>query len=99
MAEKQQTAMQTLKEDLKECSSLAKENLSDIKNDVIKNASIKLVESIFSKIINRIDTELLQLEKQQMFDYINKKYCIGEKSLDFHKKEFEKYFEETFKSE
>jgi hypothetical protein len=36
------------------------------------------------------------IEKQQMWEYINKNYCIGLKSLEFHKLEFEKYFEQTY---
>lgn len=42
---------------------------------------------------------LLELEKQQMFDYIKTNYVNGEKSLKFHQEEFEKYYNETFKSE
>ena len=40
-----------------------------------------------------------QMEKEQMWDYITKKYCIGDKSLEFHKLEFEQYYNETFGGE
>ena len=39
------------------------------------------------------------MEKEQMFEYIKKNYVNGEHSLKFHKEEFEKYHNETFKSE
>ena len=39
------------------------------------------------------------IEKEQMWDYIKKNYCIGDKSLEFHRLEFEKYYNETFKNE
>ena len=39
------------------------------------------------------------IEKEQMWDYIKKNYCIGDKSLEFHRLEFEKYYNETYKNE
>ena len=39
------------------------------------------------------------MEKEQMFEYIKKNYVNGEHSLKFPKEEFEKYHNETFKSE
>ena len=38
-----------------------------------------------------------EMEKQQMWDYIESNYVNGENSLAFHKEEFEKYYNETFK--
>ena len=40
-----------------------------------------------------------QMEKEQMFEYIEKHYVIGEKTLKFFQEEFEKYYNKTFKSE
>ena len=37
-----------------------------------------------------------QMEKERMWDYIKTKYCIGDKSLEFHKLEFEQYYNETY---
>ena len=37
-----------------------------------------------------------EMEKEQMWEYIKKNYCIGHRSLEFHRLEFEKYFEETY---
>ena len=34
-----------------------------------------------------------EMEKEKMWEYITKNYCIGPKSLEFHKLEFEKSFE------
>jgi hypothetical protein len=38
------------------------------------------------------------MEKQQMWEYIKTNYVNGENSLSFHKKEFEQYYNETFKN-
>jgi hypothetical protein len=38
-----------------------------------------------------------EMEKQQMFEYIKNNYCIGHKSLEFHRLEFEQYYNDTFK--
>ena len=40
-----------------------------------------------------------EMEKEQMWDYIKKNYCIGHKSLEFHRLEFEKYYNEIYKKE
>ena len=37
-----------------------------------------------------------EMEKEQMWEYIKKNYCIGHRSLEFHLLEFEQYFEETY---
>jgi len=46
----------------------------------------------------RIKKRAKVIEKQQMWEYIKKNYCIGDKSLEFHRLEFEKYFNETYRS-
>jgi hypothetical protein len=40
-----------------------------------------------------------EMEKEQMWEYIKKTYCIGHNSLEFHRLEFEKYYNETYKKE
>jgi hypothetical protein len=40
-----------------------------------------------------------EMEKEQMWEYIKKNYCIGHKSLEFHRLEFEQYYNETYKNE
>jgi hypothetical protein len=51
-------------------------------------------------ITNQKFEELLQkakeMEKQQMWAYIEINYVNGENSLAFHKAEFEQYYNETF---
>jgi hypothetical protein len=39
------------------------------------------------------------MEKEQMWEYIKKNYCIGHKSLEFHRLEFDKYYNKTYKNE
>jgi hypothetical protein len=39
------------------------------------------------------------MEKEQMWEYIKKNYCIGHNSLEFHRLEFEQYYNETYKKE
>ena len=54
------------------------------------------------KVINVISTQVEQakeMEKQQMFEYIEKNYVIGENSLKFHQEQFEQYYNDTYKSE
>ena len=36
------------------------------------------------------------MHKEEMFEYIKQKYCIGQMSLEFHTLEFEQYYNETF---
>jgi hypothetical protein len=38
-----------------------------------------------------------EMEKQQMWEYIKKNYCIGHRSLEFHRLEFEQYYNETYR--
>jgi hypothetical protein len=40
-----------------------------------------------------------EMEKEQMWGYIKKNYCIGPNSLEFHRLEFEQYYNETYKNE
>jgi len=40
--------------------------------------------------------EAKEMEKQQMWEYIKKNYCIGHRSLEFHRLEFEQYYNETY---
>jgi hypothetical protein len=37
-----------------------------------------------------------EMEKEQMWEYIKKNYCIGPKSLEFHRLEFQQYYNETY---
>lgn len=44
-----------------------------------------------------IQNTYLQMEKEQMFNYIKNLYCNGDASLKFHSEEFEQYYNETYK--
>ena len=39
------------------------------------------------------------MHKEEMFEYIKQNVCIGHKSLEFHRLEFEQYYNETFGGE
>ena len=43
--------------------------------------------------------EALEMEKEQMWDYIKATYVNGENSLIFHQKEFEQYYNDTYKKD
>ena len=52
----------------------------------------------FAKVVTDEEIEQAKaMEKEQIFDYIKKNYVNGEHSLKFHKEEFEKYYNETYK--
>jgi len=40
--------------------------------------------------------EAKAMEKEQMWEYIKKNYCIGDKSSEYHRLEFEQYYTETY---
>jgi len=61
-----QTAMQELKSDLILTKEITLNSFSAIKKQEIKDACIKVVEMTLNSIITRIDTELLEMEKEQM---------------------------------
>ena len=91
-----QTAMQELKSDLILTKSRTKDSLSEIENQEIKDACIKVVEMTLNSIIKRIDDELLKMEKNQIMSV----YADGRISVISNKIiGYEEYYNETFKSE
>jgi hypothetical protein len=64
-----------------------------------KSAVEFLVETLAENgILHSSDIEKAkEMEKQQMWNYIESNYVNGENSLAFHKAEFEQYYNETFK--
>lgn len=70
-----------------------------------KTAVEWLVEQIKQNVHNSFEEfeslieQAKEMEKEQMFDYIEKNYVNGENSLKFHQEEFEKYYNETFNKE
>ena len=75
------TAMQELKSDLILTKSRTKDSLSEIENQEIKDACIKVVEMTLNSIIKRIDDELLKMEKKQIMSV----YADGIKSVIINK--------------
>jgi hypothetical protein len=51
------------------------------------------------RVSKQLQEEVLQMEKEKMWEYIKKNYCIGPNSLEFHRLEFEQYYNETYKKE
>jgi hypothetical protein len=91
-----QTAMQELKSDLILTKSRTKDSLSEIENQEIKDACIKVVEMTLNSIIKRIDDELLKMEKEQIMSV----YADGRISVISNKIiGYEEYYNETFRSE
>jgi len=66
----------------------------------MKQTAVEFLESKITgylKTIYKAEIEQAkEMEKQQMWDYIESNYVNGENSLAFHKEEFEKYYNETF---
>ena len=46
--------------------------------------------------LKEIEAKAKQMHKEEMFEYIKQKYCIGQMSMEFHRLEFEQYYNETF---
>jgi hypothetical protein len=67
-----QTAMQDLREDLQLTVETAKDALLEIENQEIREACQEVVRLTLNNIINRIDEELLEMEKQQIIDAYRK---------------------------
>ena len=57
-----------------------------------------LSDEMFLQNMLNVHLRAKEMEKKQMFDYIKKNYVNGENSLKFHQEEFEKYYNETFKT-
>ena len=99
-----QTAMQELKSDLVLTKETTKNSFSEIKNQEIKDACIKVVEMTLNSIITRIDTELLEMEKEQIMNaredgHLSTYAEYGSTPKCYLDGGHEQYYNETFKSE
>lgn len=83
------TAMQELKSDLLTAIDTCNEALEEIKDLRTKEACQTVVNLTIDNILKRIDTELLEMEKEQIIDA---------RDALFHGTP-EQYYNETFKSE
>jgi len=92
------TAMQDLRVDLEESIISGKEALKEIENEFVRNACVMTLEKTINSIINRIDTELLAMEKKQLigFGYSQIQYIDAEIGDLIYKKVPEEIFEETY---
>ena len=77
---------------VKRANEVQSETLDEYRN------TIKFLELKLLRLENEIE-QAKEMEKKQMFDYIEKNYVNGENSLKFHQEEFEKYYNETFNKE
>lgn len=91
-----QTAMQDLRGDLMLTIDSSKEGLLEIENVAIRKACQEVVRLTLKKIIERIDDELLEKEKQQMFKAWNDG-LFG--SLRKGEDNAEQYYNETYKQQ
>jgi hypothetical protein len=98
------TAVQELKSDLLIAVSTCNEALEEIKDLRTREACQAVVNLTIDNILNRIDTELLEMEKEQII-----KNSVGlakliicnpiEKSGKTFQELMDAYFKQTFKSE
>ena len=87
------TAMQYLKADLIETIEVSNESLEDLENKELAQEINFYVEAILRMIIQRIDDELLEMEKQQIIDARKGSPMFS----DDYEKEAEQYYNETYK--
>ena len=98
------TAMQDLREDLIISIGTCNKALEEIKDLRTREACQSVVNLTIDNILNRIDTELLEMEKEQICNAYEVGITRG-MSYDediYHKKNWsssEQYYNETFKSE
>lgn len=86
------TAMQNLKDDLLETIITGKEALNGIKDVNIKSACKTTLETTIQDIINRIDNELFEIEKEQII----KAYSSINGFENLLKEDAEKYYNENY---
>jgi hypothetical protein len=92
-----QTAMQDLRDDLFLSIKTSEEALLDINDECIRNRCTEAVKITLNSIIKRIDEELLQMEKQQIIEAVEK--TIQEMNLYESFRTFEnggQYYNETY---
>lgn len=101
MSNKKQTAMQDLRQDLIHAIDTAKDALEEIENETIRSACQEVARLTLKNIIQRIDEELLELEKQQIIEARVNGVCEGidiggNPITEDISKNHEIYYNETF---
>ncbi len=101
-----ETAMQELKSDLLTAIDTCNEALEEINDLQTREACQMVVTITIENILNRIDNELLYLEKEQMIEFAKYTEFIDTDKSDMNKVidfyltlDGEEFVEETFKSE
>jgi len=84
------TAMQELKEDLELAIESANDALNDINDEFVRKRCQLVVKITIGDILKRIDSELLEIEKNQIIDAVNSQRQIGwdEKGYQYYKETF-----------
>jgi|LakMenEpi03Aug12_release.lakeMendotaPanAssembly.Ray.scaffolds.fasta_scaffold172829_3 hypothetical protein len=89
------TAMQELRSDLVAAIDTGNKALEEINDLQTREACQAVVKITIDNILNRIDTELLEMEKEQIIDAYNTSFILRDKPYSTA----DKYYNETFKSE
>ncbi len=89
-----ETAMQELRSDLVAAIHTGNKALEEINDLQTREACQAVVKITIDNILNRIDTELLEMEKEQIIEFA--KDCMHKDDCFFIA---EQYYNETFKSE
>jgi hypothetical protein len=89
------TAMQELRSDLVAAIDTGNKALEEINDLQTREACQAVVKITIDNILNRIDTELLEMEKEQIIDAYNTSFILRDKPYSTA----EQYYNETFKSE
>jgi flagellin-like hook-associated protein FlgL len=95
-----QTAMQELRNDLVKAKEKSITALNDINNEILRKTCQGAVKLTIESIIERIDDELLEMEKQQSIDFA--RLCLNKaKDLDILTTfmNAQQYYNETFKQQ
>ncbi len=98
--------MQELKSDLLTAIDTCNEALEEIKDLQTRKACQAVVNLTIDNILNRIDTELLEMEKEHIIDFAKNfsdfnglTFNEKEVSKEYLEKLYNEYYNETFKSE
>ena len=91
------TAIQELKSNLVLTKETTKNSFLEIENQEIREVCIRVFEITLNAIIKRIDTELLEMEKEQIIKALIKGH--NDCGVFTMQSECDEYYNETFKSE
>ena len=95
-----QTAMQELRNDLLKAKEKSITSLNDINNEILRKTCQEAVKLTIESIIEFINEELLEMEKQQIIDAFEKGYengaCVNDGESIYHGGN---YYNKTFKQQ